>query len=63
MTAFGGMLQRKKTGKMPTEEEIAKRERVRPIMNELLQKKGMAKVAEGNVLVTGMKGPLEEGWQ
>ena len=52
-----------KTGRMPTEEEIAKWERVRPIMNELLQKKGMKKVAEGNVFVTGMKGPLEEGWQ
>jgi hypothetical protein len=48
---------------MPTEEEIAKWERVRPIMNELLQVKGMKRVAEGNVLVTSMKGPLEEGWQ
>jgi multimeric flavodoxin WrbA len=53
----------KKTGKIPTEEELARWERVRPIMNELLQAKGMKKVAEGNVLVTGMKGPLEEGWQ
>jgi len=48
---------------MPTEEEIARWERVRPIMNELLQSKGLKKVAEGNVLVTGIKGPLEEGWQ
>jgi hypothetical protein len=32
-------------------------------MNELLQAKGLKKVAEGNILVTGMKGPLEEGWQ
>jgi hypothetical protein len=32
-------------------------------MNELLQGKGLVKVAEGKVLVTGMKGPLEEGWQ
>ncbi len=32
-------------------------------MNELLQKKGMKKVAEGKVLVTNTKGPLEEGWQ
>ena len=53
----------KKTGKTPTEEEFARFERVRPIMNELLQAKGMKKVAEGNVFVTGMKGPLEEGWQ
>jgi len=55
----------KKTGKMPTEEELAKWERVRPIMNELLQAKGMTKVAEGHVLVNpnSLKGPLEEGWQ
>ena len=32
-------------------------------MNELLQAKGLTKVAEGAVLVTGIKGPLEEGWQ
>jgi multimeric flavodoxin WrbA len=55
----------KKTGKMPTEEELAKFQRVRPIMNELLQAKGMKKVAEEKVLVkpTTLKGPLEEGWQ
>lgn len=55
----------KKTGKMPTEEEFARYERVRPIMNEILQAKGMKKVAEGNVLVNPntLKGPLEEGWQ
>jgi hypothetical protein len=32
-------------------------------MNEILQAKGLSKVAEDKVLVTGMKGPLEEGWQ
>jgi hypothetical protein len=32
-------------------------------MNELLQAKGLTKVAEGAVLVTGLKGPLEDGWQ
>ncbi len=53
----------KKTGKMPTEEEVAKWQRVRPIMNELLQEKGLVKVAEDTVLVSGMRGPLEEGWQ
>lgn len=63
LTTEGATRPNKKTGKMPTEEEIAKWERVRPIMNELLQAKGMKKVAEGNVFVTGMKGPLEEGWQ
>lgn len=53
----------KKTGKMPTDEEIAKWQRVTPMMIELLQKKGLAKVAEAKVLVTGIKGPLEDGWQ
>jgi hypothetical protein len=32
-------------------------------MNKILEGKGLAKVAEGKVYVTGMKGPLEEGWQ
>lgn len=53
----------KKTGKMPTPEEIAKWQRVRPIMNELLAPKNLEKVAESCVFVTGLKGPLEEGWQ
>ena len=48
---------------MPTEEEQAKWQRIIPIMNELLQSKGLQKVAEGKVLVIGIKGPLEEGWQ
>lgn len=53
----------RKTGRVPTEEELARWQRVRPIMNEILQGKGLVKVAEDKVLVTGMKGPLEEGWQ
>ncbi|MCE5296368.1 MAG: hypothetical protein LLG16_04605 [Euryarchaeota archaeon] len=53
----------KKTGKVPTKEERDKRQRVVPIMNELLQAKGLKKVAEGTVYVTGIKGPLEDGWQ
>jgi hypothetical protein len=32
-------------------------------MNEILQAKGLATVAENKILVTGLKGPLEEGWQ
>lgn len=53
----------KKTGRIPTEEEAANWQRVRPIMNEILQGAGLVKVAEDKVLVTGLKGPLEEGWQ
>jgi hypothetical protein len=32
-------------------------------MNEILQRKGAGRVAEGKVLVTKSKGPLEAGWQ
>jgi menaquinone-dependent protoporphyrinogen IX oxidase len=53
----------KKTGQLPTEEEQAKWQRIIPMMNQTLQDKGMVKVAEGKILVTGLKGPLEEGWQ
>src|SRR5262245_54751864 len=53
----------KKTGRIPAEEELARWQRVRPIMNELLQARGLVKVAEDKVLVTGLKGPLEGGWQ
>ncbi len=53
----------KKTGRLPTEEElVARHQRVRPIMNEILQSKGLVKVAEDKILVTGLKGPLEDGW-
>ncbi|MGZ4179523.1 MAG: hypothetical protein ACXVUL_02395 [Solirubrobacteraceae bacterium] len=48
---------------MPTEEEQAKYQRVRPTMNEILEGKALVKVAEDTVHVTGLKGPLEEGWQ
>ena len=53
----------KKTGRVPTEQEMAKWQRVRPVMNEILQGKGLVEVAEDKVLVTGLKGPLEQGWQ
>ena len=53
----------KQTGRAPTEEELARWQRVRPIMNEILQAKGLVKVGEDKVYVTAMKGPLEEGWE
>ncbi len=46
-----------------TEEELGKCQRVIPIINEMLQKKDMVKVAEGKIFVTGIKGPLEDDWQ
>ncbi len=63
LTTQGAPRPDKKTGKLPTQEEQDRWERVIPIMNELLEAKGLTKVAEGTVLVTGIKGPLEEGWQ
>jgi hypothetical protein len=32
-------------------------------MNEILQGKGTCRGREDKVLVTGLKGPLEQGWQ
>ena len=53
----------KNTGRIPTEEEMARWQRVRAIMNEILQAQDLVNVAEDRVLVTGLKGPLEDGWQ
>jgi hypothetical protein len=53
----------KKTGRMPTEEELARWQRIRPLMNDLLQGKGLVLVAEDVVHVSGLKGPLEDGWE
>jgi hypothetical protein len=50
-------------GRVPSEEDLAKWTRVRPIMNEILRHKGLVEVAEGTVHVSDIKGPLEEGWQ
>jgi multimeric flavodoxin WrbA len=46
-----------------TEEELGKCQRVIPVINEMLRKKGMVKVGEGKIFVTGIKGPLEANWQ
>jgi hypothetical protein len=63
LTTQGAPRPDKRTGRMPTEEDLNRWERVIPIMNELLAAKGLTKVTEGAVLVTGIKGPLEEGWR
>jgi flavodoxin len=52
-----------KTGKMPSEEEDAKWHQIIPIMNEILEGKGLVNVAQDKIMITGMKGPPEEGWQ
>jgi multimeric flavodoxin WrbA len=53
----------KKTGRMPSEEELGKCQRMIPVMNQILLERGLVKVAECRIHVTGLKGPLEEGWQ
>ena len=63
LTTQGSPRPNKKTGKMPTEEEMARWQRIIPIMDELLRSKNLKKVAEGKVLVVKVKGPLEDGWQ
>ena len=63
LTTEGAPQPNKKTGQMPTDEELAKWQRVTPILKEILREKGLVEVADGKVLVTGLKGPLEEGWQ
>jgi menaquinone-dependent protoporphyrinogen IX oxidase len=52
----------KKSGRIPTEEELARWQRVRPVMNEILGSKGLVNVAEDKVYVTGLRGPLDKGW-
>jgi len=54
----------KKTGRAPTEDEVVQMgQRVRPVMNGILEGKGLVEVAEDKVHVTKLKGPLEDGWQ
>ncbi|UCG70330.1 MAG: hypothetical protein JSV09_04745 [Thermoplasmata archaeon] len=55
----------KKTGKMPTEEEIKRWRRTIPIMDEVLKGKGLLKIADKKffILADTLKGPLKEGWQ
>ena len=40
-----------------------RRQRTIPIMHEILDGKGLVKIAEDKVFVAGIKGPLEKGWQ
>ncbi len=55
----------KKTGKMPTHEEIKRWRRTIPIMDEVLRGKGLVKIADKKFYVVAytLKGPLKEGWQ
>lgn len=53
----------KKTGKMPTPEEMVKWQRTTSIIDEVLASKGLVKVADMIVYVKDLRGPLEDGWQ
>jgi hypothetical protein len=53
----------KRTGALPSADEQARWQRVLPVMSEVLAAKGLTKVAEAKLQVTGMRGPLEDGWR
>jgi len=53
----------KKTGQLTSEKESGNCQQVIPFINQILQKKGLIDIAEGKILVTGAKGPLEENWK
>ncbi|MDH7508210.1 MAG: hypothetical protein QHH00_02275 [Methanomassiliicoccales archaeon] len=55
----------RKTGKMPTDEEMARWRKTIPEIDEILKSKGLVKVADMMFFVSGttLKGPLTEGWE
>ncbi len=61
----GDVVPNKKTGLMPTEEEINRERKTLPILDEILREKGLVKVADKVFVVSAetLKGPLKEGWQ
>ncbi|KAF5046900.1 hypothetical protein DSECCO2_465970 [anaerobic digester metagenome] len=65
MATHGEPVPNKKTGKMPSAEEIEKYQQNLPAMEAILRDKGATKVAELKVYVKGdtMKGPLKDGWE
>ncbi|MHC1709155.1 MAG: hypothetical protein AB9819_01930 [Methanomassiliicoccales archaeon] len=53
----------KKTGKVPSDDEIGRCQHVLPMMLESLKDKDLVTIVSTKVYVTGLKGPLETGWQ
>ncbi len=49
--------------RIPTEENAGMCQQVIPLINKTLNERGLVKMAEGKVFVTGIRGPLEDGWQ
>ena len=62
---YGAAVPDKKTGRTPTDKEMARLRRTIPIMDEILAERGLSKVGEQMFLVSGdqMRGHLLEGWQ
>jgi menaquinone-dependent protoporphyrinogen IX oxidase len=65
IATHGEPVPNKKTGKMPSQEEIDKYQQNIPMMEALLNEKGAVKMADLKVFVSseGMRGPLVEGWE
>ncbi len=61
----GEILPNKKTGIMPSEEEISRMRKTIPTLDEMLMEKGLTKTADMIFLISAeeMKGHLLEGWQ
>ena len=55
----------KKTGKLPTQEELDRERRTIPELDQLLKEKGLVKITDEVFQVAGdtMKGTLREGWE
>jgi len=55
----------KKTGRMPTQEEMDRWRKTIPVLTEILTEKGLVKTADKIFIVRSdtLKGPLVEGWQ
>ncbi len=55
----------KRTGKVPTEDEMVRWRQTIPLLESILKEKGLVKVADKMFFVVGatLKGPLKEGWQ
>lgn len=47
----------------PSREEFERHQKVMPVMRDLVHEAGMVEVAATTVHVTGLKGPLEDGWE
>ena len=52
-----------KKGQLPSAEEVARWQRIIPIMSKILQEKGLTQVAAEVIYVADIRGPLEEDWQ